>query len=187
MCEEQAQGNGATTVRVMRHRTRARRGAGIPATKYRAADCGCSAREESRFSSKRETNTCAVSPAPEGAKRGHGRGRSGAEPSKTRRVAQDCDPKAYMYTPSGRKDALIGRLSRASTVAPTVTAHWKANQHQAQTTTPSTAYRCERQNLRLRERITKSAPMRMARTHETPITIANALPCCWNGSGIFMP
>ena len=61
--------------------------------------------------------------------RGHGRGRSGAEPSKTRRVAQDCDPKAYMYTPSGRKDALIGRFSRASTVAPTVTAHWKANQH----------------------------------------------------------
>ena len=32
-----------------------------------------------------------------------------------------------MYTPSGRKDALIGRFSRASTVAPTVTAHWKAN------------------------------------------------------------
>ena len=118
------------------------------------------------------------------------RSRSGpcrAEPSKTRRVAQDCDPKAYMYTPSGRKDALIGRFSRASTVAPTVTAHWKANQHQAQTTTPSTAYRCERQNLRLRERITKSAPMRTARTHETPITIANALPCCWNGSGMFMP
>ena len=70
---------------------------------------------------------------PEGAMRGHGRGRSGAEPSKTRRVAQDCDPKAYMYTPSGRKDAVIGRLSRASTVAPTVTAHWKANQHEATT------------------------------------------------------
>ena len=70
-----------------------------------------------------------LDPAPEGAKRGHGRGHSGAEPSKTSRVAQDCDPTAYMYTPSGRKDALIGRLSRASTVAPTVTAHWKANQH----------------------------------------------------------
>ena len=54
--------------------------------------------------------------------RGHGRGRSGAEPSKTRRVAQDCDPKTYMYTSSGRKDALIGRFSRASTVAPTVAA-----------------------------------------------------------------
>ena len=74
MCEEQAQGNGATTVRVMRQRTRARREAGIPATKYRAADGGCSAREESRFSPKRETNTCAVSPAPEDALRGHGRG-----------------------------------------------------------------------------------------------------------------
>ena len=58
---------------------------------------------------------------------------SGAEPAKMRRVAQDCDPKAYMYTPSGRKDAVIGRLSRASTVAPTVTAHWKANQHEATT------------------------------------------------------
>ena len=42
---------------------------------------------------------------------------------------QDCDPKAYMYMSSGRKDALIGRFSRASTVAPTVTAHWKANRH----------------------------------------------------------
>jgi hypothetical protein len=129
MCEERAQGNGATTVRVMRQRTRARRGAGIPATKYRAADGGCSAREASRFSPKRETNMCAVCPAPEGATRGHGRGHRRAEPSKTRRVAQDCDPTAYMYTPSGRKDALIGRFSRASTVAPTVTAHWKANQH----------------------------------------------------------
>ena len=56
---------------------------------------------------------------------------SGAEPSKTSRVAQDCDPKTYMYMSSGRKDALIGRLSRASTVAPTVTAHWKANQHRS--------------------------------------------------------
>ena len=64
-----------------------------------------------------------------GAKRGFVLDRSRAEPLKTRRVAQDCDPKAYMYTPSGRKDALIGRFSRASTVAPTVTAHWKANQH----------------------------------------------------------
>ena len=80
--------------------------------------------------------------------RGHGRGRSGAEPAKMRRVAQDCDPKTYMYMSSGRKDARIGHFSRASTVAakqaarcqanqhstgstvaPTVTARWKANQH----------------------------------------------------------
>ena len=74
MCEEQAQGNGATTVRVMRQRTRARREGGIPPTKYRAADGGCSAREKSRFSPKGATNTCVVSPVPEGAKRGHGRG-----------------------------------------------------------------------------------------------------------------
>ena len=118
---------------MMRHQARTRRGGGIPPTKHRDANGGCSAREESRFSPKGATNACAVSPAPEGALRGHGRGRSGAEPSKTRRVAQDCDPTAYMYTPSGRKDALIDRLSRASTVAPTVTAHWKANQHKAPT------------------------------------------------------
>ena len=68
-----------------------------------------------------------------GATRGHGRGRSGAEPSKTRRVAQDGDPKTYVYMSSGRKDALIGRFSRVSTVAPTVTAHWKANQHETTT------------------------------------------------------
>ena len=30
---------------------------------------------------------------------------SRAEPTKIRRVAQDCDPKAYMYMSSGRKDA----------------------------------------------------------------------------------
>ena len=70
-------------VRVMRQRTRARRGAGIPATKYRAADAGCSAREESRFSPKGATNACAVSPAPEGALRGHGRGRSRYPPKRS--------------------------------------------------------------------------------------------------------
>ena len=151
MGEEQAQGNGATTVRVMRHRTQARREGGIPPTKYRAADGGCSAREESRFSPKGETNACAVCPAPEGATRGHGRGHRRAEPSKTRRVAQDCDPTAYMYTPSGCKDARIGHFSwyppttegrsprsgcpsrGASTVAAKQAARWKANQQGAST------------------------------------------------------
>ena len=75
MCEERAQGNGKTPVRVMRQRTRARLGGGIPPTKYHAADGGCSAREESSFSPKRETNACAVSPAPEGATRGFVLGR----------------------------------------------------------------------------------------------------------------
>ena len=127
--EEHAQGNGKTPVRVMRQRTRARREGGIPPTKYRAADGGCSAREESSFSPKRETNACAVCPVPEGALRGFVLGQRRAEPTKTRRVAQDCDPKAYMYTPSGRKDAVIGRFSWASTVARNKAAHWKANQH----------------------------------------------------------
>ena len=79
MCEERAQGNGKTPVRVMRHRSRARRGGGILPTKYRAADGGCSAREETSFSPKRVTNTCAVSPAPEGAMRGFVSGRVTAE------------------------------------------------------------------------------------------------------------
>ena len=115
----------------MRQRTRARRGGGIPPTKCRAADDGCSAREESSFSPKGEKNACVVCPVPEDALRGHGRGRSGAEPAKMRRVAQDCDPKAYMYMSSGRKDARIGHFSWASTVARNKAAHWKANQHRA--------------------------------------------------------
>ena len=64
-------------------RTRARRGGGIPPTKYRTADGGCSAREESRFSPKRETNACDVSPVPEDALRGHGRGRSRYPPERS--------------------------------------------------------------------------------------------------------
>ena len=72
---------------------------------------------------------------------------SGAEPAKMRRVAQDCDPKTYMYMASGRKDARIGHFSwyppttegrsprsgcpsrGASTVAAKQAARWKANQH----------------------------------------------------------
>ena len=65
-----------------------------------------------------------------------------------RRVAQDCDPKTYMYMSSGRKDARIGHFSwyppttegrsprsgcpsrGASTVARNKAARWKANQHE---------------------------------------------------------
>jgi len=129
MCEERAQGNGATTVRVMRHRTQARREAGIPATKYRAADGGCSAREESSFSPKGETNACTASPVPEGAMRGFVSGRSRAEPSRVRRLRQDSPPTAYMYTPSGAKDAGIGRSRKASTVTRNKAARCQANQH----------------------------------------------------------
>ena len=133
MCEEQAQGNGATTVRVMRQRTRARREAGIPATKYRAADGGCSAREESRFSPKRETNACAVCPVPEGAKRGFvlGRQRGG-----TLLGEADCtglDPEA-VYVYGERVEGRARRPpQRASTVAAKQAARWKASQHSAST------------------------------------------------------
>ena len=54
---------------------------------------------------------------------------SRAEPAKMRRVAQDCDPKTYMYMSSGRKDARIGHFSRASTVAAKQAARCQANQH----------------------------------------------------------
>ena len=80
--EEQAQGNGETPVRVMRQRTQARQGGGIPPTKYRAADGGCSAREESSFSPEGATSMRRLGPAPEGAMRGHGRGRVTAEIAK---------------------------------------------------------------------------------------------------------
>ena len=116
-------------VRVMRQRTRARREGGIPPTKYRAADGGCSAREESSFSPKGVTNACAFSPVPEDALRGFVLGRSRAEPSRVRRLRQDSPPTAYMYTPSGAKDAGIGRSRKASTVARNKAGHWKANQH----------------------------------------------------------
>ena len=64
-----------------------------------------------------------------GAMRGFVSGRSRAEPTKMRRVAQDCDPKTYMYMSSGRKDARIGHFSWASAVARNKAARWKANQH----------------------------------------------------------
>ena len=51
-----------------------------------------------------------LGPAPEGAMRGLLR-------------------RAYMYTPSGRKDARIGHFSRASTVAAKQAARCQANQH----------------------------------------------------------
>ena len=66
---------------------------------------------------------------PEGAKRGFVSGRSRAEPSRARRLRQDSPPKAYMYTPSGAKDAGIGRSRKASTVARNKAARCQANQH----------------------------------------------------------
>ena len=128
-CEEQAQGNGETPVRVMRRRTQARLGGGIPPTKYRTADGGCSTREESSFSPEGATSMRRIGPAPEGAMRGFVSGRSRAEPSRVRRLRQDSPPTAYMYTPSGAKDAGIGRSRKASTVARNKAARCQANQH----------------------------------------------------------
>ena len=108
MSKERAQGNGKTPVRVMRQRTRARQGGGIPPTKYRAADGGCSAREESRFFPKRETNACAVSPVPEDALRGllRRRQRGGAHENETSRAGLRPDG-VYVYA-----EWLQGRANR---------------------------------------------------------------------------
>ena len=96
--------------------------------------CGAYRREDDGSGgagSGSEAETPSTAPnSTRGAMRGHGRSRSGAEPAKMRRVAQDCDPKTYMYMSSGRMDARIGHFSRASTVAPTVAARCQANQHE---------------------------------------------------------
>ena len=92
----------------MRHRTRARREGGIPPTKYRAVDGGCSTREESSFSPKRETNACTVSPVPEDALRGllRRRQRGGAHENETSRAGLQPDG-VYVYA-----EWLQGRANR---------------------------------------------------------------------------
>ena len=41
---------------------------------------------------------------------------SGTQPFQMRRFLQDCDPKTYSCTSSGRKDAEIAHIKRMSTV-----------------------------------------------------------------------
>ena len=53
----------------------------------------------------------------QGDMRGLFRRRSGAERFRPRRAVQDCDPKLYMYTASGRMDAQNARPDIVSTVA----------------------------------------------------------------------
>ena len=79
-----------------RRRGSAMDGAGVPGR-------GAGANEERRQ---------APPNALESAKRGSNRGRSGTEPSRLRRVAQDCDPKTYSCMSSGRKDARIAKARR---------------------------------------------------------------------------
>ena len=92
------------------------------------------ARGRRRAFPRRERRTCvALAQLPRVPRAACFAAASGAEPAKMRRVAQDCDPTAYMYTPSGRKDAQIGHFSRASTVAAKQAARRQANQHEATT------------------------------------------------------
>ena len=80
-----------------------------PPTKH----CGAYRREDDGSGgagSGREAETTSTAPnSTRGAMRGHGSGRSGTDRSRVRRVAQDSTPTAYMYTPSGSKDAQIAR------------------------------------------------------------------------------
>ena len=88
----------------MRHQARTRRGGGIPPTKHRDANGGCSAREESSFSPKGATSMRRLGPAPEGAMRGFVSGRSRAEPSRVSRLRQDSPPApegVYVYAERG--------------------------------------------------------------------------------------
>ena len=48
---------------------------------------------------------------------------SGTQPFQMRRFQQDCDPKTYLCTSSGRKDAEIAHIKRMSTVGRKNDAH----------------------------------------------------------------
>ena len=92
----------------------------------------------------------------------HARPRSGscrAEPFWARWIRQDCGPTAYMYTPSGAKDAGIGRSRKASTVARNKAARCQANQHSTE------GYRALSRNSPRRERA--AATNRTARRNTT--------------------
>ena len=152
-CEEQAQGNGETTC-ACREAIRLPEAEGRAAKRSQeAAFARCDTRRErgKEAVSRRRSIVTRMVDAARGRSRAFPRSErracvalaqlprvhcaacfaadSGAEPTKMRRVAQDCDPTAYMYTPSGCKDARIGHFSWVSTVAAKQAARWKANQH----------------------------------------------------------
>ena len=85
----------------------ARRGGGIPPTKH----CGAYRREDDGSGgagSVREAETPSTAPNSRGCQARPRFGSvSGTDRSRGRRVAQDSTPTAYMYTPSGSKDAQI--------------------------------------------------------------------------------
>ena len=67
---------------------------GIPPTKLRAADSESKTRERQVAERERDRRPEQSDEFDQGVMRGHDRGRSRTQPAKTRRVAQDCDPKA---------------------------------------------------------------------------------------------
>ena len=87
----------------------ARQGAGIPATRH----CGAYRREDDGSGgawSGSEAETPSTAPNSRGCQARPRFGSvSGTDRSRGRRVAQDSTPTAYMYTPSGSKDAQIAR------------------------------------------------------------------------------
>ena len=91
----------------------ARRGGRIRPTKHRSAKRREGAGSYGAWNgSEAETGRGATNPR--GAMRGKFRRRSRAHRSRSRRIAQDCDPTAYMHTTRGRMDAQAGRAAQGA-------------------------------------------------------------------------
>ena len=91
----------------------ARRGGRIRPTKHRSAKRREDAGSYDEWSgSEAETGRGATNT--QGAMRGKFRRRSRAHRSRSRRIAQDCDPTAYMYTTRGRMDAQADRAAQGA-------------------------------------------------------------------------
>ena len=91
----------------------ARRGGCIQPTKHRSAKRREGAESYDEWSG-REAETGRGATNTRGAMRGKFRRRSRAHRSRSRRIAQDCYPTAYMHTPSGRMDAQADRAAQGA-------------------------------------------------------------------------
>ena len=91
----------------------ARRGGRIRPTKHRSAKRREGAGSYDEWSGREAETGCGATNT-QGAMRGKFRRRSRAHRSRSRRIAQDCDPTAYMHTPSGSMDAQAGRAAQGA-------------------------------------------------------------------------
>ena len=112
----------ARPVRELRRQMQARQGRRYPADdvsrrRWRMQGAGGQAAASGCGTTSPKKDEGRAAEHDQGDMRGRGRGRSRADRSRARRVAQDCDPKLYMYTASGRMDAQNARPDIVSTVA----------------------------------------------------------------------